>query len=111
VKDCSGPPITRITDFPDKGLPLFETGEVFVQEVYIPKGPNHVGPLRGPDAQLLVALTNPGLKLHIPGQPSAELAAGAVAWLPAKCSISATRGVALRFLLLTFNDGTAITKP
>jgi hypothetical protein len=31
VKDCSGPPITRITDFPDKGLPLFETGEVFVQ--------------------------------------------------------------------------------
>jgi hypothetical protein len=112
VRDCSGPPITRIPDFPDKGLPLFETGEVFVQEVYIPKRPNHAGLLEGPDV-LLVALANPNLKLRVPGQPSVKLATGAVTWLTAgqKCSISAPRGVPLHFLLLTFSDGTAVARP
>jgi hypothetical protein len=112
VMDCSGPPINRIPSFPEKGLPLFETGEVFVNEVNVPNGPNHLEMTRGPDA-LLVVLANPGLRLHFAGQPSSKILSGEVLWLPAgkKCSVSAGRGVPVRFLILTFNDGASIAKP
>ncbi len=106
VKDCAGPPITRSPDFPDKGLPLFETDEVFVQEVYVPEGPNHLDMLGGPNV-LLVVLANPGLSMHPAGQPSTKISAGGVLWLPAgkKCSVSARRGVPVHFLEITFREG------
>lgn len=112
VMDCSGPPMNRIPNFPDKGLPLFQTGEVFVNEVNVPKGPNHVEMTGGPDA-LLVVLASPGLRFHLEGHPSTNIFAGEVLWLPAgkKCSVSAARGVPLRFLTLTFHDDMPIAKP
>jgi hypothetical protein len=112
VMDCSGPPINRIPNFPDRGLPLFETGEVFVNEVNVPNGPNHLEMKGGPDV-LLVVLANPGLSIHLADQRSTNITAGGVLWLPVgkKCSVSAARGVSLHFLLIAFNDGSAIAKP
>ncbi len=112
VMDCSGPPINRIANFPDKGQPLFQTGEVFVNEVNVPNGPNHLEMSGGPDA-LLVVLANPGLNLHIAGKPSTKVFAGEVLWLPAskKCSVSAARAVPLHFLTLTFYDDMPLVKP
>jgi hypothetical protein len=112
VMDCSGPPINRIPNFLDKGLPLFETGEAFINEVNVTNGPNHLEMTGGPDA-LLVVLANPGLSLHLAGQPSSKILAGEVLWLPAgkKCSVSAARGVPLHFLALTFHDDMPIAKP
>jgi hypothetical protein len=111
VKDCSGPPINRVPNFLDKGLPLFETGEVFVNEVNVPRGSNHLEMSGGPDA-LLVVLANPGLHFHLAGHPSTKVFAGEVLWLPAdkKCSVSSARGVPLHFLTLTFYDDMPIAK-
>jgi hypothetical protein len=110
--DCSRPPINRIPNFPDKGQPLFQTGEVFISEVNVPNGPNHLEMLGGPDV-LLVVLANSGLSLHVAGKPSTKILAGDVLWLPAggKCSVSAAHGVPLHFLTLTFHEDVPIVKP
>lgn len=112
IRDCSGPPITRIPNFPNKGLPLFQTGEIFVKEVNVPNGPNHLEMLEGP-AELVVVLANQDLSMQPAGQPSIKISAGGVVWLPAgkKCSVSGARGASLRFLSVEFNNDDSSAKP
>lgn len=112
VTDCSGPPINRIKDFPDKGSPIFMTDEVHAREFDVAQGGSPMDMLVGPDA-LLVSLTSPGLKLHIVGEPQIEFTAGEVAWIPAgkKCSLSAPSGTPLHILELSFRNPAGFAKP
>jgi hypothetical protein len=111
VEDCSVSPYKRAENIPDKGLPLFETDEVFIQEVSWTNDQDHMEIGDGSDTlgdgpqTLLVSLENPGTKFQISGHAEQEFSAGTVAWLPAgkQCSISIPPGSHMRFIELSFH--------